>query len=51
MADVGVRLFGKGLYPNISHNTRKELTVEYPAIINSPLRKNFLNVLMFRHNL
>ena len=35
----------------ISHNTTTELTVEYPVIINAPLRKNFKIFLMFRHNL
>jgi len=38
------------MYPNISHNTT-ELIVEYPVIINAPLRKNSLNILTFRHNL
>jgi len=29
-------------YPNISHKTTTELTVEYPVNINAPLRNNFL---------
>jgi len=32
----------KQKYPNISHNTTTELTVEYPVNINALLRKNFL---------